>query len=130
MKRKTFIISAAVVGAGLPVSYYLYKKGKKIYNAPEMPDMLARFCDEKTLRDIGAAYLKNTPAENNKEQLTALLLTDKNGKVLKKSDKEAVAGSLNEKTISDFSGFNTLTLAGWVISQTEARQCALFSLTY
>lgn len=130
MKRKTFLISAAVAGVGLPISYYYYKKGKKTYNTAEMPDMLAQFCDEKTLKEIGAAYRSRVPAENDKAKLTQLLLTGAKGQSLKASDKEAVSKALNNKTLSDFSKFNTLTLKGWVISVTEARQCALFSLTY
>jgi hypothetical protein len=130
MKRKKFIIGAAVATAvGLPAVFY-YQKSKKGYNTPEMPGMLALFCDEKTLKEIGAVYREKMPAENDKQKLTDILLTNAGGRHLKNTDKSAVSELLNAKTKEDFSKFNIFTLKGWVISQTEARQCALFSLTY
>ncbi|HNG63445.1 MAG TPA: hypothetical protein PLK54_06810, partial [Ferruginibacter sp.] len=58
-----------------------------------------------------------------------LLLSDASGKQVSSSDKEAVALLIEKKTLEDFNTSRILILKGWVISVTEARQCALFSLT-
>ena len=95
-----------------------------------MPDALSRFCDEKTIREIGISYRSMVPAENEKKKLTELLLTDYDGKVMANSDKYKVIELLDSKVLKDFSDYNKIhVIKGWVISITEARQCALFSLT-
>ena len=128
MKRRNFIISALVVGTGLPVAYYLEKHNGSS-NVLNKPDLLSRFCNEMELKDIGTKYRKTVPVENEKQKLKDLLLTDKSGKKIKSSDKMLVGELISKKTQEDFVGYNTIIINGWVISITEARQCALFSLT-
>ncbi len=36
---------------------------------------------------------------------------------------------MSEKVQADFDNGETVVVRGWVLSRTEARQCALFSLT-
>jgi hypothetical protein len=36
---------------------------------------------------------------------------------------------LENKIKEEFSAYKTIIVSGWIISPTEARQCALFSLT-
>jgi hypothetical protein len=128
MKRKNFIISALVVGTGLPVAYYLEKHNGS-GNVLNRPDLLSRFCNEAELKDIGTKYRKTVPLENEIQKLKDLLLTDKSGKKIKSSDKMQVGELISGKTQEDFVTYNTIIINGWVISITEARQCALFSLT-
>ena len=54
MKRRNFIISALVVGTGLPVAYYLEKHNGSS-NVLNRPDQLSRFCNEVELKDIKKA---------------------------------------------------------------------------
>ena len=128
MKRRNFIISALVVGTGLPAAYYLEKHNGG-HNALNKPDLLSRFCNEMELKDIGTRYRKIVPLENEKQKLKDLLLTDRSGKKIKSSDKILVEEFMSKKTHEDFVAYNTIIINGWVISVTEARQCALFSLT-
>ena len=94
-----------------------------------MPAELGNFCEEKTIRDIGIQYRKLVPQESEKAKLEQVLLTDDAGKSISASDKNAVAELLDKKIQNDFNNYNIQILLGWVISVTEARQCALFSLT-
>lgn len=70
-----------------------------------------------------------TPAENEKKKLKDLLLTGDDGKQTKESDNEAVFELIDKKVRKDFKEDKLQVIKGWVISTTEARQCALFSLT-
>ena len=132
MKRKAFLLTttvAALAVISIPVVRY-YNKKSGLYDPLTMPDDLSRFCDEKTIREIGISYRKIVPAENEKKKLTELLLTDNDGNVIAGTDKFKVIELLDKKILKDFSDYNKiLAIKGWVISITEARQCALFSLT-
>lgn len=126
MKRRLFIATTSIAVIGLPVAYYFKKnmgKGDPLTTA----DMLSHFCDARTLKDIGLTYRKLVPAENEKQKLTDILLINKEGKKLKPSDESAIEKLISEKIHEDFLTHQTLVLNQWVISVTEARQCALFS---
>ncbi|MGC4100502.1 hypothetical protein [Ferruginibacter sp.] len=127
MKRRNFIISAAVVAIGLPVAYY-FKKRYTRKDPLVFSDMLASFCNESELRAIGAKYREMVPAENDRSKLSNLLLTDSNNKKIGSSDADAVAALLTQKIHNEFVANNTLIIKGWFIAVTEARQCALLSL--
>ncbi len=131
MKRRKFIwIGSAVVLAVASVpAYQYYKKKSKFYNPLVTPNELSRFCDEGIIRDIGLSYRSMMPAENEKKKLKDLLLTGDDGKQTKESDNEAVFELIDKKVRKDFKEDKLQVIKGWVISTTEARQCALFSLT-
>ncbi len=130
MKRRTFLITttAALAVASIPVIRY-YSNGKKEYHPLVMPQELGNFCEEKAIREIGNQYRKLVPQESEKTKLEQILLTDDTGKLTTASEKAAVSSLINKKIIDDFNNFRIHVLSGWVISVTEARQCALFSLT-
>lgn len=130
MKRKNFLLitAAALTVATIPV-YRYYKKRSRYYNPLITPEDLSRFCDEKVIREIGMIYRDMAPAENQKKKLTDLLLTGDDGKVTGTSDDLAVFELLEKKIQKDFNEYHLQVIKGWVISTTEARQCALFSLT-
>jgi hypothetical protein len=131
MKRRNFILVtsvAALAVASVPL-YRYYKKRSKYYNPLITPDELNRFCDEKTIREIGVSYRTMVPAENEKKKLTDLLLTGEDGKPTASSDNVAVFEMLDRKIRKEFNEDKLQVVKGWIISTTEARQCALFSLT-
>ncbi len=129
MKRKSFIVSSAVIAAGLPVAYYFSKHKWKNNNPLIRPDVLSHFCDENAIREIGLLYRNRTPGENQKEKLMQLLLTDNAGNKVKPNDRSMIAELLDKKIQEEFAQYKTIIINGWIISTTEARQCALFSFT-
>jgi hypothetical protein len=128
MKRKNFIITASLLAVGLPVAYYV-KKHNSQPNPLITPDLLSRFCDDMVLKAMGTNYRSLIPEEDGQQKLTDLILTDADGKKVKPSDWTAVEKLIAKKSGEDFSSNKTIVLQGWVISLTEARQCALLSLT-
>ena len=128
MKRRNFIISASVAAVSVPAAYY-FEKHKLHGDSLYVPEMLSRFCEELVLKEIGLKYRKLVPTENDRKKLMNLLLTSSDGKILRASDNSAVGELLDKKIIDEFTAYNIITINGWVITITEARQCALFSLT-
>ena len=125
MKRKAFIITAATVAIGVPLVYY-YKNNRN-FNPLYTPFFLSNFCSQKEIREIGLSYRKQIPLENDKNKLTDIILTDNSGKKIKASDKSDIEILVNAKIHEEFSNYKTMIINGWVLSLTEARQCALFS---
>jgi hypothetical protein len=127
MKRKDFLqLSAFTVVA---VSFPLLDS----CNAPVSdaatgkPAFLSRLFDELTIRRTGQAYLQRIPAENDHDKLVRLLAD--NSLIVESSDERAIHQYLEEKIKKDFDEGKTVMVNGWVLAVTEARQCALFSLT-
>ena len=63
------------------------------------------------VREIGTRYRAATPRENTADAL-----------------RTALSNSSREKIRDDFEAGRTIVVDGWVLSITEARQAALFSL--
>lgn len=129
MNRRTFVwlSAASAVSLYLPLSgcsspYTLSNK------AVAQPQFLAHILDAKALRDIGTAYKRQVPAEKSDKKLARLILTEDNGRAIPEStDDNKLEALLNQKIQQDFEAGRTVVVNGWVLSQTEARQCALFS---
>lgn len=128
MKRRTFIATTSVAAVGLPVAYYIKKrisKGNPLFTT----ELLSHFCDDTELKAIGKAYLSLVPAENEKQKLSDLILTDADGKKLSTSNWSGIEDLVAKKVHEDFVNNRVMIVKGWVMSTTEARQCALYSLT-
>jgi hypothetical protein len=67
-----------------------------------------------TVREIGRAYRELVPTESDREALEAVL--------------RAAASSVEEAVRADCEAGRVVVVRGWMLSVTEARQCALFSL--
>ena len=94
------------------------------------PQFLARIWDEGEIHNIGLAYRKQVPGEAGEAELVNLLLTDNNGKSISVTTESSFLGSwLDRKIENDFKIGQTVVVKGWILSITEARQCAVYSLT-
>ncbi|WP_370480029.1 hypothetical protein [Tamlana flava] len=95
-----------------------------------LPLTLAKINDHNTIIDIGNSYLDKNPDENNQEHLIDKLLVSSNGGLISKTtDSLTLENLILKKIETDFKNGETIVINGWVLSKTEARQCALFSLT-
>jgi len=131
MKRKSFIYLsiASTVAFGFP-SIYCRSRNGQLNIALSPPVFLSHICDAKTIREIGKAYLDYVPSESKVDQLVDLLLIDGAGKsISRESDLSSIYSLVNQNIKKDFDTDKTIVVRGWVLSITEARQCALFSLT-
>ena len=81
--------------------------------------------DEAAVRDIGARYRETVPGERDARALRAAIARDaRRGLWLPWNP----SPSLERQVSDDFAAGRTVVVRGWVLSVTEARQCALFSL--
>ena len=119
MHRRHFIETAAVGALGLAGGLGFAPRPTSL--APEIgflarPGLLALLKDEQ-VRSIGRRYIERYWSADVRLEALALGLPDEPGR-------------LENQVRNDFSAGRTVILNGWVLSVTEARQCALFSLLH
>ncbi len=131
MKRRSFIYLsvAGTLALGVP-GIGCRQKNEQLTKLLAQPKFLSHICDEKTLKEIGKAYKEQFPSEHKESKLTDLLMTDDAGKpIAQTSDQAAIDAKMEKKIKEDFEQGEIVVVKGWVLSATEARQCALFSLS-
>ena len=91
--------------------------------AVDRPQLLVMLGPER-VRQLGAHYRASTPSENSAGALRAALSSGHGPRIpfIKR-------GSFEDQIRDDFATGRTVVVDGWVLSLTEARQAALFSLT-
>ena len=109
MKRRTFIFLTVAGTASLAMPSVGCRHETDTLSHPEF---LSRVCDAATIARIGQAYRTQAPDEAQKDKLIGLLRT----------------GVDPQQIRAEYAAGNTVILKGWVLSLTEARQCALYSL--
>ena len=124
MKRRSFLhgVAAAGVLSGLSSSWSaLFFNSRRSF---AHPDLLLFFKDPQTILDIGSAYLSHYPEHRDRPTLSDRI-AKRLGPTKVGGIKEALAQTLRE----DFAAGDTLQLNGWIVSRTEAQQCALYFIT-
>jgi hypothetical protein len=122
MERRTFVKLSAytAIALALPLAESCTPASVKI---AAQPYLFSHITDKKTLIDVGIAYRKSFPAEDGKDNLIQLL-TGNNAK----PDKQVLEQLLDRNVVNDFKAGKTVVVNGWILSLTEARQCALYSI--
>lgn len=126
MKRRVFLTLAAIGGAAAATYWCFTKPATTPEEALALPQFLGQVCDESEVVAIGKAYLKKSPADAG---TLRKLLTGEAGGLDQFPTANGVWSMLFERVKEDFKADRTVILEGWVLSITEARQCALYSLT-
>jgi hypothetical protein len=75
-------------------------------------------------REIGTQYRATVPKENTAAALRAAISSSQHQKF-----PWIWRRSIEERIRDDFAAGRTVVVSGWVLSETEARQCALYSLS-
>jgi hypothetical protein len=91
-------------------------------------DVLSRlFDDPDGARAVGAAYLAQAPAEADREQLLVLLTGDRVAayRELAVADPAGLLERVRAQHREDFEAGRVASVAGWILSHTEARLCAV-----
>ena len=122
MKRRKFLLVSILALFLSLISLWYFKFKSATNKVLSYPLDLSEICDRKTLIQIGNTYMKLTN-ENDKRYLKELLVQDAGmiGNYLKIS--------LKSKVVEDFNTGNTILVDGWLLSRTEARQCAFLSMS-
>ena len=76
------------------------------------------------VRTLGAHYRAATPSENTADALRSALSRGSGFRI-----PFSRGASLDDRIRDDFASGRIAVVDGWILSVTEARQCALFSLT-
>jgi|ERR1700744_1206020 len=123
MQRRTFIHLSAYTAIALTLPALDSCGVNTIDKVLSQPLFFAHLVDTKTINEAGKAYRKLFPTENSQSTLKNLLLGDSS-----QSDKKLIQKRLDEQVEQDFKAGKIVTAKGWVLSVTEARQCALYSI--
>ena len=91
-----------------------------ILATPQLLDVLR---DEQAVRDLGRRYRMEVPAEDDVRALTQAIIAEPYT-----TSPMPLGTRVTAEVRRDFAEGRTITLNGWILSVTEARQCALFSL--
>ena len=118
LDRRQFLSAAATgIAIGLAGATYVAHHPDSDLRALAHPELLAAL-GPQTIREIGEAYRRLAPAESDRTSLEAALRA-----ALR------VARSRNEDPVrADFAAGRVIIVRDWMLSHTEARQCALFSM--
>lgn len=134
MKRRTFIILAGAGAAAIAIPIAIRRHRHNSLAEPlGQPDFLGHICDDATVREIGAAYCARNRDEGQEDQLVSLLIATAEGDGhadRARVDSTRVLQKLDGAIRDDYAAGRVVTLKGWVLSLTEARQCALYSLSH
>lgn len=126
MNRKKFLYISSIGTIGLIAGVGGYVSGfGDNRNDLMKAETLSKILNEDIIKEIGLEYLHRYPNENSVDILQQLLLTDNN---LNDLSNVFIYDLMKEKIKLDFEQQNIVILNGWLISVTEARQCALYNL--
>ena len=122
MDRRSFVRLSAYTAAilSLPVDLSCTRK---YANTWAQPLFISHLVDLKTIIAIGQSYRKMVPDEDSRLVLYIRLKGHNEWE-----DEEGLRAALDSVVVTDFLSERTVTVNGWILSVTEARQCALFSI--
>ena len=132
MKRRNFIALTALTAATVSFPFInCSNSNAELDKKLAIPEMLSQVCDKKTILEIGTFYGKALPDNYSLTGMESQLLKNTGGKTISSSTAATEINSiLKEQVQHDYATGNTVIVNGWVLSVTEARQCALFSLLH
>ena len=125
MQRRVFIQLSAYTAAALALPF-TNGCATKPMDVEAQPLFFSHLVDAKTITEAGRAYRKANKNEDDENKLKTLLLAT-NG-LSASSDDKTIRSMLDSNVKSDFKTGKVTMVNGWVLSLTEARQCALFSI--
>jgi hypothetical protein len=125
MERRSFVKLSAFTALALTLPFAESCSSGSIEMAVAQPLLFSHLVDVKAIKETGLAYRKIHTAEDDKRKLFQLLLSDSDRAKLSKDEIQTL---LDKQVTNDFKTGNIVMVKGWVMSQTEARQCALFSI--
>jgi hypothetical protein len=131
MKRRTFIYTGVAISVGVGLSdLFFWNNEPKWKKQPFLyPFILSNILDEQSLRIIGNSYRVMKPDENSKVTLLNAITGRMNTIQTRTNDVANQVTEIENNVKMDFKSDKLVVIKGWVISETEARQCALLSLS-
>lgn len=129
MKRRNFIWALSLSSAGIFIPMYGCEVKLTDIEVLAIPVSMLNVSSVDTVEELGKLYKESFPEESEYEVLIDLLISnDSESETGSINEIKAIQKMLNRKIITDFENDNVVVLDGWILSKTEARQCALFAL--
>lgn len=116
-------ISASASGIGL-----IEWLASHVPNIPGKPVFLSKVCDDATLRGLGEGWLREHDGERDHAVLARYIYGVSDTSDAHHRESSSSRARVRMAVRDDFAKGRTVILDGWVLSVTEARQCALFSI--
>lgn len=126
MNRKRFLLLAGAVFSAT-VGKWLSLDSSTPGRPPLCPSFLTGLFDDAEILRLGDLYRARVPEEDSVHALMRQLLSDRVISGLPPGD-PALSGRLAEQVHRDFQSQRVVQLEGWLLSLTEARQCALMAI--
>jgi hypothetical protein len=130
MKRRNFIALTTLSAASVSIPFLnCGGTANELEKKLAIPQTLSRLTDESGIIAIGKAYGSMHTGEYTIKTLEQELQKNTQVNTLSDTSVKDLDLLLEKNIYDDLDHGNTIVLNGWVLSKTEARQCALFSLT-
>lgn len=129
--RRGFVVTALGLAATTLTARFGSTRQVMDHDTATDAERLVRsFSSPESAAELGRAYLATASRESSPALLVDRIAAGlPNGyKVLRMADDGQLKSLLARRLKEDFMAGNTVTVDGWVISQTEARLCALAAL--
>lgn len=119
MNRRKFLLLASAGGTAIAIPTVYYALKVPDYDKSLIvPRSLSMIWETETILATGKKYIEKFPDENSERALTRSLF----------ADSQVTHDHLESKSKSDFESSQYVIIDGWMLSRTEARQCALFAI--
>jgi hypothetical protein len=129
MKRRNFIVLSVLTAATVSSPFTSCNTtDPELDKTLAVPQTLSLLLDAKSIKDIGKSYGKAYPDSYSKRTLEKQLKENNGNTFSSKTSAKDLYSIIGKNIQKDFQTGNTLVLNGWILSATEAWQCAMFSL--
>jgi hypothetical protein len=123
MKRRDFLLTTSIGIAAISIPSYYYYFGNASYDSLlGEPQSLSLIWDTETIESVGILYREKFHEESREKSLARLLTKEI------PAGNSDLASAIDRIIVEDFKTGNTVEIDGWILSVTEARQCALYSI--
>ena len=123
MERRAFVRLSAYTAMALAIPLIESCAAGSKDKAIAQPLFFSHIADIKTIKEAGDAYRKLMPGEDDQNILTKELLGAHST-----TDSSFIQNLLDSRVKQDFKSGKIVMVKGWILSITEARQCALYAI--
>ena len=120
MERRKFVLLSSVVGTAVVLKAFASFNTQLKPGFISGANSLRLIWNQDTIKDIGLKYRTLFPMENISETLKNSLSSDL-------LNEFSIRQELEKRITKDFESDQIIILDGWLMSRTEARQCAWYS---
>ena len=127
MDRRQFIQFAAAGAAGIGLTGVVWlPSAEPPLSVLVRPALLRLLNSPDEITAIGNAFRAARPTERTADAIASAILSDM--QLSPEFPEAALRDGLSRQIRQDFAEHRTVRLRGWILSVTEARQCALYSI--